>query len=627
MSRISGILNTSPNSPSLSPEMLISLEDAMLCHMHGVGQWINRHYTNNTCIIGETSVKEPSIERKRGVIAAIDGLFYNKESLPSGSNNADIFIQLYKSLGFEAALNKINGDFSIALFDEQDNSIWLTRDRIGLRPLYYTENIGILAFSSRPLPLTFLPKVGKSLNNAFVGLFAGSHYRTIDNDRHASPYANIRQLPAGHYLRHKNGQTTIHAWWSIENSATPETTEAELAEKYRDLLKDSVARRYKETSQPAFTLSGGMDSSSVLSCAVETSGNKQVAWSSVYTDPTYDETNEIQSMLADKVSQWNRVEIETPNTLNLIREMIGLHDEPVATATWLSHYLLAKEASEKGHDALFGGLGGDELNGGEYEYFFCLFADLKRQNKHEALNTEIREWVRHHDHPIFHKNFDVARAGWEKLADLEHPGKCLPDRQRIEKYASTINTEFYDVRQFNPVMDIIFDSYMSNRTYQDIFRETSPCCIRAEDRQTDPFGMDNILPFFDYRLVEFMFSLGNQHKIQNGITKRLLRTAMKGILPEETRTRIKKTGWNAPAHVWFSGDGLEELRDLVFSTKFRNRGIYNMDKVARLFDEHKEIIQHGKSVENHMMFFWQLSNIALWLEHLDSFPTHRITEI
>ena len=100
-------------------------------------------------------------------------------------------------------------------------------------------------------------------------------------------------------------------------------------------------------------------------------------------------------------------------------------------------------------------------------------------------------------------------------------------------------------------MDRPFSSYLKNRTYQDLFRETAPCCLRAEDRQGEAYEIRQVDPFFDHRLAEFMFRVPGNMKIRDGITKRLLREAMKGILPEETRTRVKKTGWNAPAHVWF----------------------------------------------------------------------------
>jgi asparagine synthase (glutamine-hydrolysing) len=88
---------------------------------------------------------------------------------------------------------------------------------------------------------------------------------------------------------------------------------------------------------------------------------------------------------------------------------------------------------------------------------------------------------------------------------------------------------------------------------------------------------------------------------------------MQGILPEETRTRIKKTGWNAPAHVWFSGTGLEELRDLVHSRIFKEQGLYNLHEVDRLIEEHQDIVSSGAVRENHMMFFWQLVNLTEWL--------------
>ena len=90
---------------------------------------------------------------------------------------------------------------------------------------------------------------------------------------------------------------------------------------------------------------------------------------------------------------------------------------------------------------------------------------------------------------------------------------------------------------------------------------------------------------------------------------------LKGILPEETRTRVKKTGWNAPAHVWFGqGSVAADVRDLIASRKFRERGIYNVKEVERLFEDHQKIIRERQIAENHMMFFWQLVNLELWFE-------------
>jgi asparagine synthase (glutamine-hydrolysing) len=380
---------------------------------------------------------------------------------------------------------------------------------------------------------------------------------------------------------------------------------------------DAVALRLKAAERSAFTLSGGMDSSSVLAAAVHTTGAKQHAFSSVYIDKTYDESEEIRTMLAEAAEEWHPVTVGTPDVLGLVRRMIDVHEEPVATATWLAHFLLCQEAARLGFGSLFGGLGGDELNAGEYEHFFYFFADLRATGDEERLRREIAMWVRYHDHPIFRKNPAVAEEALARLVDLSRPGFCRVDRRRLEKYAAALAPNYFDLQHFEPVMEHPFRSYLKNRTYQDLTRETIPCCLRAENRQAAAFGMDNFLPFFDHRLVELLFQVPGTLKYRDGVTKHLLRQAMRGVLPEPTRTRIKKTGWNAPAHVWFAGAGREPLMDLLRSRAFRERGIYHVPEVLRLADEHEEIVCSGRAQEHHMMFFWQLVNLELWLQSLD----------
>ncbi|EKD70835.1 MAG: hypothetical protein ACD_46C00376G0001 [uncultured bacterium] len=91
---------------------------------------------------------------------------------------------------------------------------------------------------------------------------------------------------------------------------------------------------------------------------------------------------------------------------------------------------------------------------------------------------------------------------------------------------------------------------------------------------------------------------------------------MHGILPDETRTRIKKTGWNAPAHQWFANKGLLELKELIYSPTFRQRGIYNLSQLDIILSEHEAIVSKGEARDNHMMFLWQLVNLELWLRSI-----------
>lgn len=579
----------------------------------------------SVCELGPAAIaasQAGAVAAHAGCIAAVDGTFFNPEDLGGApaQGSARQLIEAYQRHGFVQALSRLNGDFAVALYDAATGALWLGRDRIGVRPLYYANGWGGFAFASRLQSLRALPKVSRAVNPRHVAVFAGSHYRYIDNVPDETPFAGISQLEAGTALCLKGGQISRQRYWSLTELEDFNEGEAELAARYRALLIDAVKRRLAHAHKPIFTLSGGMDSSSVLASAVEITGQKQHAVSSVYSDKTYDESDDIRGFVAEKVAHWQPIPIEGFDLVATVSEMVRAHDEPVATATWLSHYLIARQLGAQGNDVVFGGLGGDELNAGEYEYFVFNFADLRQEGRTAELDHEIAEWARHHDHPIYKKDKAAAAVQLTRLAGAR-AGEVRVDRERLARYYGAIRPGFFDLEGFSPVLDHPFSSYLKNRTYQDIFRETAPCCLRAEDRNLAAFGMRNADPFFDYRLVEFMFRVPGHMKIRDGITKRLLREAMKGILPEETRTRIKKTGWNAPAHVWFSGPSLDQLLDLVHSRAFRERGVYNVPVVQALIDEHRDIVSSGAARDNHMMFLWQLVNVELWFrEVVDRVP-------
>jgi asparagine synthase (glutamine-hydrolysing) len=538
-----------------------------------------------------------------------DGHFFGKE----GSHPARLLGETYRQGGFPSCVSRWHGDFALALYDESARTLFLVRDRIGIRPLYYVATREWVAFSSQPVALTALAGVGREPNPVFLGLYAGCHYRTFDNDPHASPYLHIRQLPAGHWLRWCAGAWEVQRYWNLADHGDFSQSEKELAQRYRKKLFHAVQRPLEIAKNPGFLLSGGMDSSSVLSASVRLTGQKQKAYSSTYADSAYDESGEIQTILQSKVSRWSNVRVEDKNILETIRQMVRIHEEPVATATWLSHYQVCRQAAQDGISDLITGLGGDELNAGEYEHFLFFFADLHRFGKKSALQKEIRGWQRYHNHPIYRKNRTIAMGLIRNRTDSAIPGSVRPDAKLFSRYRGCINSEIFDLSLFHPVLDRIFQDSLKNRCYQDIFRETAPCCLRAQDRHGWAFGLPHHNPFYESELVEFMFRVPGVMKIRGGVTKHLLRQAMRGILPESTRTRIKKTGWNAPAHLWFSGKNASVLKEMIRSRKVRSIGIYNVPEVDKVIDEHQAILNSGRLQENHMMFLWQTANLCIWL--------------
>jgi asparagine synthase (glutamine-hydrolysing) len=610
VSRIAGFVS---RVPGWTPAPL----DDFLARLAGSG-WVRSTRSSGPASLGATGRRPPAVGDGSGVLVALDGSIYNLAALGDpAASPAETIAALYRQNGIEGTLRRLNGDFALALFDPGEATLFLARDRFGVKPLYYVTHSDYFAFASRPRPLLSLPGVRAELERQYLGLFAASHYRYFDNRPERSPFADVAQLPAAHVLAVRDGATRVTRYWTPVDGSELDEPEAALAERYRELLLDAVALRLRAAERPAFTLSGGMDSSSVLGSAVQLTGSRQHAFSAVYADDTFDESADIRPMLNHAVADWHPVQVGTPDVFGLVQRMVAAHDEPVATATWLSHYLVCEHAAELGFGSLFGGLGGDELNAGEYEHFFFHFADLQAAGRIHELEHEVERWIANHDHPLYRKSRAAVEDALSRLVDLSVPGRCLVDRARLERYADALDPELFDLRQFEPVMEHLFTSYLRNRAWQDLTRETTPCCLRAEDRQTAAFGLDHFDPFLDHRVVELMFRVPGTLKIRDGVTKRLLREAVADILPDETRLRVKKTGWNAPAHVWFSGPDREPLLDLVRSRRFRERGIYNLAEVERIVEEHDAIVKSGVRRENHMMFLWQLVNLETWLSGLE----------
>lgn len=621
MSRIAGIIAPYP----IDRLRVVVGEMLTTCQRGSSNVRQTRVLQAGQCVLGYAgdNPEEDTYQDERFIIV-LDGPlleFDHFGSPPRSTAPVHLLASLLKDNPVEDVFKKIVFDCTVAIFDRALDTAFFVRDKIGIQPLYYAPLREGEAFCSRIAGLMMISEVDRTPRSRYVAVFGGSHYRGIDNEPSESPISGILQVPAGSARIVRGGRGHTSRYWQLTAGADLSLSESDLASEYRERFTRAVLRRLNSSTHQAFTLSGGMDSSSVLATARSLLGANQTAFSSAYADATYDESAEIQSMLAENVSIWNKVQIEEPDLLSSIAEMINQHDEPVATVTWYSHFRIVQAAAAQGIRTLFGGLGGDELNAGEYEYFPCFFADLRAAGREDLLRNEIQRWAEYHQHPIYQKNQEVAERLLATQFDKSDLGRCLPDRARIERYGHIVQKEFFDLKGWSPTMKHPFRSALKNRAFQDIFFETAPCCLRAQDRQGEAVGIRHSLPFFDSELVEFMFKVPSQLKIKDGVTKYLLRLAMKGILPEETRTRVKKTGWNAPAHLWFlQKKNFSDLSDLVASQRFHERGPFDAAKVLTLLNEHKEIVEGNRNIDNHMMLLWQIANVELWYRWIEDFP-------
>jgi asparagine synthase (glutamine-hydrolysing) len=551
---------------------------------------------------------------------AFDGLIYNPDDIADGplGGDAALIAHSFRRFGFPAALERLNGDFALALHDREAGRLYLARDRFGVKPLYYSERGARFAFASRPAGLLALPGIRSEPRSDYLAKFAAGHYRFFDNPPELSPYADVLQLRPGRLLCRGDRATTVTVWYDPAESGDSDDDGEALAEAYAALFRDAVARRLKRVGRAAFTLSGGLDSSSVVTTAAQLTDREQHAFSTVYGGGAYDESTEIRDVLAPGGIVWHPVEIGEPDLIGHVARLTPRHDQPLSTVTWLTHALLCEEVRAAGFDALFGGLGGDEQHAGEYDYFFYFFADLLAAGETARHAREVAAWKRHHDHTVWRKSAAVADRKRRTLTDPAIPGRVRPDAVLLRRYAEALSPDLASDLPEPAPLDSRFCSYLKSHTYNEIYRETMPCCLRASDRNAAAVGLVDVFPFFDHRLVDFAFRVPSTLKIRDGVTKQLLRRAMRGILPEATRSRITKTGWNAPLDRWFATHLREPLMDLVRSARFRSRGIYSPEAVERLIEEHAEIVLSGAPRENHMMFLWQLISLEIWLQNIDA---------
>ncbi|MDC0398362.1 asparagine synthase-related protein [Alphaproteobacteria bacterium] len=573
-----------------------------------------------TCLLSCASSDKEGFATLGKRMLVLDGVIYNPEDFSAKykrHTDSELILISIEKIGLQATLRKINGDFALALIDQHSGSLTLARDRFGIRPLYFSSKGPNRGFSSSIRSLLNLSFVSKKINPTFLKTAAALNYRFLDTHPNRTPFLDVVQVPPGSIVEFKKGSInnySFYEWQSDEKRQGLIVTETD----YIELFEDSVARRLKKSSDPIFTLSGGLDSSAVIAMAHKITGIPQPAISSIHEDKSFDEKLEIMDIVNSSIVEWEAVSIDNPNIFDLLEKVTPHHEYPIPTATWLNHFILTEKAKQLGYRSLFTGLGGDELNAGEYDYFFYFFADLKHQKKDALLRQEIEAWIRNHNHPIFQKSENLAMSQISKLTSQSAIGNCNPDIGLLYKYQKILHSDLTDLTDVIPTYNATSDSYLLSHSRNELLQTTMPCCLRASHLNSSAMGISDFHPFLDYRLFELMGGVPSEQKIRNGITKAFARRAYKGLLPEATRTRITKKGWNAPAHQWFANQGRKNLLDLISSRQFIERGIYNQKELHKVVNQHFKILESGKNIENHMMVIWQIVSLEIWLRNLDS---------
>jgi asparagine synthase (glutamine-hydrolysing) len=520
------------------------------------------------------------------------------------ASDTEVLLAAYREWG-ETCVTRFNGMFAFAIWDGDRRRLFCARDRLGVKPFYYSWNGAHFAFASEIKGL--LPSLQQVLPNrrAVFDYLDGAYLDYSDG----TFFEGIHQLPPAHTLT-VDTAVRVQRYWDLPSGGHGVLSMLEASERFRDLFHDAIRLRLRSDVPIGTCLSGGLDSSSIVCVANELMfvehavpreliGAKQKVFSSCFEDPAYDERRFIRPVLTRTGAEPYYTFPDPKELAESVSELIWQQDEPFGSTSIFAQWNVMRLAAQRGVKVLLDGQGADELLAGYHGFFGTYFADLLAQRRWLRLLTELAAYRRRHGPLPSYVVANLARA-------------FLPSafvrlvRSRITGSVDWIAPDFR--RQWGPIPPSppAFETHFENMQHGLVARNGLRALLHYEDRNSMAFGIETRLPFLDYRLVEFLYGLDTDLKIRNGWTKAILRTAMEGILPEQVQWRTDKMGFVTPEDIWFRTSLREWAREILTDSRTRNRGYLNVDAALQEFEA------HAAGQKNISFTVWRWINLELW---------------
>tara|TARA_B110000211_G_C14093199_1_gene560726 strand:- start:11049 stop:12857 length:1809 start_codon:yes stop_codon:yes gene_type:complete len=514
--------------------------------------------------------RQPFISNCSNYTIAFNGEIYNyielREELKKHgiffktSTDTEVLLEAYKFWGKEC-IRKLNGMWAILIWDNLKKQLFVSRDRLGQKPLFYAEIEGGYVFASEMKGIIpFLKEVIPSKNFHILQKNI-THYESTKD----CLISGIYRFPSStNGIIKKNGKLEMSTYWNALEPSYRKTSRnySEEVEEFNALLEDSCRLRLRCDVNVGTTLSGGLDSSSILAHNVllskkEKSKNGIEAFTASFKGSEIDESNYAADVINYLNVKGNFLDINPLENWDNIIDSIYLTEDIYLTCP-IPMLEIYKKIKSSGITVSIDGHGADELFGG---YFFSV-QDL-------SLNglTSFRTL----------KN--VKDISYDSYASLfsQMPQKAfnrIAKRDLVGRYESLIdNDNFNKLDYFNKILYI--------QTHKTIL----PTLLRNYDRYSMASGVEVRMPFLDYRMVEFAFQIGYNSKIRNGYTKTIVRDSMRGLIPDNVIERKDKIGFNSPMTNWMKNDLKEYFLDTISSQSFLNSSLINPKEVKKIISD------------------------------------------
>ena len=505
-------------------------------------------------------------------------------------SDTETLIVLFEQFGIDKTLSMLIGMFAIALFDKKEDKLYLIRDRVGIKPLYWTHQNGEFVFASELKG--FAPYLKQNLSDKSLIQFMSFGYTPANG----SYYKDIYKLKAGHYIKFDGNGVYQTRYWHLPKGKIDIEYEGAVDEVER-LIRSSIKYRLLSDIEVGSFLSGGIDSSLVSAIMQEQSNQPIKTFTIGFKDKDYNEAVFAKEVAKHIGSDHYEQIFEVNDVISLMSDMDKYYDEPFGDASALPTMLLSKFTQEKVSVALSGD-GGDELFLG-YDRYFFVYRYYYLLRKFPQFSRDILSFL-------------FRYSNQDKLEKMAYPIKHLTQENLYSTIASytkpwminsMFNIEFvresFQESSYLEFQEIInFDNIdpFENFSKIDFYRYLPDDILTKVDRASMRYSLEARVPLLDHRLVEFAYTLPTEIKLKNG-AKSILKDVLYKHIPQTLIDR-PKMGFAVPLKKWFRAEMKDMLQDKIESLDER----FNKEYLRKLFEQH----QKGKNYE---AIFWNLMRL------------------
>ena len=518
------------------------------------------------------------------------------------ASDTEVLLAAYREWG-DNCIDRLRGMFAFAIWDEAKKVLFLARDRMGIKPLYYHLGKDVLVFASEVGAILASTMVHSALEESSLDSFLTLGYMPCPG----TTFKDILKIMPGHTMTvDADGNVKTNRYWNFNRIEPAQFSFAEARDRLDALLMESVRMRLMSEVPLGVFLSGGLDSSAVtaLMCRV---GSQRVRTFSVGYEG-HDEDSELPfaRKVADLFGTEHHEFILRPyDFLDSIPQMVRMAEEPLVETPAIPLYQIAKEA--KAHaTVLLSGEGGDEVFAGYSLYRKML--DIDKFGIAGKLFASIPDSFLPGDKLKKYANWLSSSVAvryrgtssdlTERIKGLFYSPEFLKYTQENNYLDETFHKWFEDVEQCDSLSQLL---YVDSKTWL-----PDDLLLKA-DKMTMAASVELRVPFLDHKIVEFASSLPANYKIRNGDGKYILKKLMEKYLPKEIVYR-KKMGFTVPTQRWFAKDLLGPAKDIIFSKRLMDTGWFQRKYLETMFE------RHSKGKEDYSRRIFSLLVLYHWLE-------------